>query len=108
MNNGFVFRTHLIQVRSKLLAEYESIKSEEHTSELQSQSNIVCRLLLEKKKNMSAGVAAAASALWPEYRLRFLALSTLLAPCRFLLVAYYLYEPLMGFAFSLVTCFVYR
>src|SRR6516165_10704217 len=27
-----------------------SIKSEEHTSELQSQSNIVCRLLLEKKK----------------------------------------------------------
>src|SRR2546430_13636993 len=27
------------------------IRSEEHTSELQSQSNIVCRLLLEKKKN---------------------------------------------------------
>src|SRR2546430_13716280 len=26
-------------------------RSEEHTSELQSQSNIVCRLLLEKKKN---------------------------------------------------------
>src|SRR5688572_31253368 len=26
------------------------IRSEEHTSELQSQSNIVCRLLLEKKK----------------------------------------------------------
>src|SRR2546430_4099708 len=28
-----------------------SIRSEEHTSELQSQSNLVCRLLLEKKKN---------------------------------------------------------
>src|SRR2546427_6142825 len=28
-------------------------RSEEHTSELQSQSNLVCRLLLEKKKNMS-------------------------------------------------------
>src|SRR2546430_12599569 len=27
-------------------------RSEEHTSELQSQSNLVCRLLLEKKKNM--------------------------------------------------------
>src|SRR2546427_7549815 len=27
------------------------VRSEEHTSELQSQSNIVCRLLLEKKKN---------------------------------------------------------
>src|SRR5256886_13187524 len=29
------------------------LRSEEHTSELQSQSNIVCRLLLEKKKNTS-------------------------------------------------------
>src|SRR2546430_13591608 len=28
----------------------ESERSEEHTSELQSQSNLVCRLLLEKKK----------------------------------------------------------
>src|SRR2546427_6841960 len=29
-------------------------RSEEHTSELQSQSNLVCRLLLEKKKNTDA------------------------------------------------------
>src|SRR2546430_3295432 len=28
------------------------IRSEEHTSELQSQSNLVCRLLLEKKKKL--------------------------------------------------------
>src|SRR2546427_5988230 len=28
----------------------EWVRSEEHTSELQSQSNLVCRLLLEKKK----------------------------------------------------------
>src|SRR2546427_3380704 len=28
-------------------------RSEEHTSELQSQSNLVCRLLLEKKKHRS-------------------------------------------------------
>src|SRR2546430_17593156 len=28
------------------------VRSEEHTSELQSQSNLVCRLLLEKKKNL--------------------------------------------------------
>src|SRR2546430_7093778 len=28
-------------------------RSEEHTSELQSQSNLVCRLLLEKKKKQS-------------------------------------------------------
>src|SRR5438270_4449125 len=29
---------------------HRSRRSEEHTSELQSQSNLVCRLLLEKKK----------------------------------------------------------
>src|SRR5438093_4424812 len=28
-----------------------SVRSEEHTSELQSLTNLVCRLLLEKKKN---------------------------------------------------------
>src|SRR2546430_13129376 len=28
-------------------------RSEEHTSELQSQSNLVCRLLLEKKKSLN-------------------------------------------------------
>src|SRR2546430_9849005 len=33
-----------------LLALPHNARSEEHTSELQSQSNIVCRLLLEKKK----------------------------------------------------------
>src|SRR2546430_10200568 len=32
-----------------------SQRSEEHTSELQSQSNLVCRLLLEKKKNYVVG-----------------------------------------------------
>src|SRR2546427_8976906 len=30
-------------------------RSEEHTSELQSQSNLVCRLLLEKKKKSQEG-----------------------------------------------------
>src|SRR2546430_12430885 len=30
-----------------------SRRSEEHTSELQSQSNLVCRLLLEKKKKLA-------------------------------------------------------
>src|SRR2546430_13140641 len=32
-------------------ADLEDLRSEEHTSELQSQSNLVCRLLLEKKKH---------------------------------------------------------
>src|SRR2546430_17067684 len=37
------------QVHVRRVAE-QSRRSEEHTSELQSQSNLVCRLLLEKKK----------------------------------------------------------
>src|SRR2546427_8923273 len=32
------------------LEDFQLTRSEEHTSELQSQSNLVCRLLLEKKK----------------------------------------------------------
>src|SRR5688572_31883799 len=32
------------------LTDVGTLRSEEHTSELQSQSNLVCRLLLEKKK----------------------------------------------------------
>src|SRR2546430_11427305 len=39
----------------------ENWRSEEHTSELQSQSNIVCRLLLEKQKGRSRAQAAARS-----------------------------------------------
>src|SRR5438034_6487502 len=34
-------------------------RSEEHTSELQSHSDLVCRLLLEKKKNKTEGRAKA-------------------------------------------------
>src|SRR5688572_31098657 len=41
---GRVLRAHLLRRR-------HDPRSEEHTSELQSQSNLVCRLLLEKKKN---------------------------------------------------------
>src|SRR5436190_11253759 len=37
-------------LRLELLREAEG-RSEEHTSELQSHSDLVCRLLLEKKKN---------------------------------------------------------
>src|SRR2546430_11669948 len=38
------------QIASKLTKPGAFARSEEHTSELQSQSNLVCRLLLEKKK----------------------------------------------------------
>src|SRR2546430_3608647 len=36
--------------RTKTRTKDRGARSEEHTSELQSQSNLVCRLLLEKKK----------------------------------------------------------
>src|SRR2546430_12292757 len=36
----------------KSLTVLENLRSEEHTSELQSQSNLVCRLVLEKKKQI--------------------------------------------------------
>src|SRR6478736_2212276 len=39
----------------------DSGRSEEHTSELQSQSNIVCRLLLEKTKTKAGGRSSASS-----------------------------------------------
>src|SRR2546430_7729677 len=42
------------------MAGADEIRSEEHTSELQSQSKLVCRLLLEKKKNKYTVSAIAA------------------------------------------------
>src|SRR5438270_13420679 len=39
----------LVSIKPEL-AVRAIVRSEEHTSELQSQSNLVCRLLLEKKK----------------------------------------------------------
>src|SRR2546430_7836505 len=42
-----------VAAQAKLVVDTRNAmkRSEEHTSELQSQSNLVCRLLLEKKKN---------------------------------------------------------
>src|SRR5688572_31433811 len=40
----------IFAVKRLMGRRYDSPESEEHTSELQSQSNLVCRLLLEKKK----------------------------------------------------------
>src|SRR2546427_5172181 len=43
---------HRFRVQQRL--SLREPRSEEHTSELQSQSNLVCRLLLEKKKKQRA------------------------------------------------------
>src|SRR2546427_2000331 len=45
---------HGMAARWALIPSGVDVRSEEHTSELQSQSNLVCRLLLEKK-NASCG-----------------------------------------------------
>src|SRR2546430_11320136 len=50
----------LLPVRQSLLQHLPDgfVRSEEHTSELQSQSNLVCRLLLEKKTASSEALGA--------------------------------------------------
>src|SRR5256886_10345233 len=49
-------------MRKPLAVSFSSMprpeRSEEHTSELQSQSNLVCRLLLEKKKTNRRAIPA--------------------------------------------------
>src|SRR5947207_12561684 len=46
------FKAAMTELRSFVSVKYDSSdrRSEEHTSELQSHSDLVCRLLLEKKK----------------------------------------------------------
>src|SRR2546430_376951 len=48
-----VTRTELQKEFKALAGRLQKTRSEEHTSELQSQSNLVCRLLLEKKKQLT-------------------------------------------------------
>src|SRR2546427_9423469 len=59
-----LFRSHRFVTLGSPLEQIRALfpdvlrRSEEHTSELQSQSNLVCRLLLEKKKNTDALASA--------------------------------------------------
>src|SRR5690625_6720783 len=43
-------RERVRQIKDKAINKLRSVRSEEHTSELQSRGHLVCRLLLEKKK----------------------------------------------------------
>src|SRR2546430_13671027 len=62
--DGFRFLRTVLEMAQPALAELLDVpaeyiqRSEEHTSELQSQSNLVCRLLLEKKKDTQYDVSA--------------------------------------------------
>src|SRR2546430_5866242 len=71
-----LFRSRNFQARNMLRDEVRRgdqahlIRSEEHTSELQSQSNLVCRLLLEKKKTQGLSPPPAAPPADPSDPLR--------------------------------------
>src|SRR5690625_5666270 len=47
------YNKHLLTVSTGGVRHGMLIRSEEHTSELQSRGHLVCRLLLEKKNNLS-------------------------------------------------------
>src|SRR5258707_11827611 len=49
-------RTWLGGPRRQARVQRSEVRSEEHTSELQSRQYLVCRLLLEKKKELTAGI----------------------------------------------------
>src|SRR2546429_6287288 len=51
-----VKNTVIVPVGTKGGFVAKQLRSEEHTSELQSRLHLVCRLLLEKKKNTTQGV----------------------------------------------------
>src|SRR5206468_9558938 len=53
-------RFQRLQARSPLIGD---VRSEEHTSELQSRSDLVCRLLLEKKNNKMSHLRSAGATL---------------------------------------------
>src|SRR5438034_8763458 len=51
---GTVNPVSTVQVGTYVSGPIQAIRSEEHTSELQSHSDLVCRLLLEKKKHKNS------------------------------------------------------
>src|SRR2546430_11160781 len=52
-----LYREHAGRVYGLCLRMPRDARSEEHTSEIQSQSNLVCRLLLDKKMQLGGGTA---------------------------------------------------
>src|SRR5438552_13855230 len=53
IRNGDMVLHELHDIERLRIAQLLDIRSEEHTSELQSPDHLVCRLLLEKKKKMN-------------------------------------------------------
>src|SRR2546421_7161701 len=60
---GATFGGVIVQIALlDIVFSLDSVRSEEHTSELQSRSDLVCRLLLEKKKHRQNWNTSRASA----------------------------------------------
>src|SRR5256886_9015699 len=59
-HQGALGNLHLEKAWLEVCGLQRLTRSEEHTSELQSQSNLVCRLLLEKKKSLHVFAARTA------------------------------------------------
>src|SRR2546427_1875641 len=68
IKSGVYANTVLPYLSSGKLRALASARSEEHTSELQSQSNLVCRLLLEKKKKTLSRIDYAVAAKVVDHR----------------------------------------
>src|SRR5260370_16025179 len=58
--NTFMFR-YMVVSFMPAIGIGAAVRSEEHTSELQSHLNLVCRLLLEKKKSETSSVSSPTS-----------------------------------------------
>src|SRR5260221_9877878 len=58
-------RSAAMKLNQYLLPHSIAARSEEHTSELQSHSDLVCRLLLEKKKKTTAVISSLSDPLNP-------------------------------------------
>src|SRR3989442_9663374 len=54
-NSSVIVSTRSVAVTPPRRRPFNSTRSEEHTSELQSRPHLVCRLLLEKKKHLAKG-----------------------------------------------------
>src|SRR2546422_1719736 len=50
LRRDLAYRVEVVAPRAGAFATSSGVRSEEHTSELQSRLHLVCRLLLEKKK----------------------------------------------------------